>query len=49
MERIQKSGFVTTEELVEQFNVTPQTIRRDLNELAKKNTLRRHHGGAGID
>ncbi|PAU80470.1 DeoR/GlpR family transcriptional regulator [Halovibrio salipaludis] len=49
MELIRKNGFVTTEQLVEQFNVTPQTIRRDLNELAKKNTLRRHHGGAGID
>lgn len=49
MELIQKNGFVTTEQLVEQFNVTPQTIRRDLNALAKKSTLRRHHGGAGID
>ena len=49
MELIQKNGFATTEQLVEQFNVTPQTIRRDLNELAKKSTLRRHHGGAGID
>ena len=45
MDLIQKSGFVTTEQLVEKFGVTPQTIRRDLNELAGKNRLRRHHGG----
>ncbi|KAA1174917.1 DeoR/GlpR family transcriptional regulator [Marinobacter salinexigens] len=49
MEMIQRSGFVTTEQLVEQFRVTPQTIRRDLNELASQNKLTRHHGGAGID
>src|SRR5690554_3246130 len=49
IELIQQNGFVTTEQLVDQFKVTPQTIRRDLNELAKENKLRRHHGGAGID
>lgn len=49
MELIQQKGFVTTEQLVDQFRVTPQTIRRDLNELAGENRLRRHHGGAGID
>ncbi|MEA1081679.1 DeoR/GlpR family transcriptional regulator [Marinobacter qingdaonensis] len=49
MELIQQNGFVTTEQLVDHFKVTPQTIRRDLNELAGQNRLRRHHGGAGID
>lgn len=49
MDMIQRNGFVTTEQLVEQFRVTPQTIRRDLNELASQNKLTRHHGGAGID
>ncbi|MCK0105599.1 DeoR/GlpR family transcriptional regulator [Marinobacter sp. S0848L] len=49
LELIQENGFVTTDQLVEQFQVTPQTIRRDLNELAKHKKLRRHHGGAGID
>ena len=28
------------------FGVSPQTIRRDLNELAETNFIRRHHGGA---
>ena len=27
-----KQGYVSTEELVEQFAVSPQTIRRDLND-----------------
>jgi DeoR family glycerol-3-phosphate regulon repressor len=49
MELIQHSGFVTTEQLVDRFKVTPQTIRRDLNKLATHKKLRRHHGGAGID
>ncbi|QSP93548.1 DeoR/GlpR family transcriptional regulator [Marinobacter salinisoli] len=49
LELIQETGFATTDELVERFNVTPQTIRRDLNELAREKKLRRHHGGAGID
>ncbi|WP_166265711.1 DeoR/GlpR family transcriptional regulator [Marinobacter caseinilyticus] len=49
IELIQKNGFVTTEQLVEHFQVTPQTIRRDLNQLAKQSMVRRHHGGAGID
>jgi DeoR family transcriptional regulator, glycerol-3-phosphate regulon repressor len=49
LELIQKSGFVTIDELVDHFDVTPQTIRRDLNILARQNLLRRHHGGAGVD
>ncbi|MFL1404151.1 DeoR/GlpR family transcriptional regulator [Marinobacter sp. M1N3S26] len=49
LELIRQQGFVTTEQLVDHFQVTPQTIRRDLNELAGQNRVRRHHGGAGID
>jgi DeoR family glycerol-3-phosphate regulon repressor len=39
-------GHVNTDDLVEKFKVSPQTIRRDLNELADENKIRRHHGGA---
>lgn len=46
IELVQAQGFVSTEELVERFDVSPQTIRRDLNELAEANKLRRNHGGA---
>jgi DeoR family glycerol-3-phosphate regulon repressor len=31
------------------FVVTPQTIRRDINQLAEANLLRRYHGGAAYD
>jgi DeoR/GlpR family transcriptional regulator of sugar metabolism len=30
---IKKSGTVTTNELVEEFGITPRTIQRDLNVL----------------
>lgn len=43
---VELNGEVNTDELVELFNVSPQTIRRDLNELAEENKLRRTHGGA---
>lgn len=45
---IQQQGFVDTDALVEQFAVSPQTIRRDLNELANADLIRRHHGGATL-
>ncbi|QXO18453.1 MULTISPECIES: DeoR/GlpR family transcriptional regulator [Vibrio] len=48
VELVTKHGYVSTEELVERFNVSPQTIRRDLNELADENKIRRYHGGATI-
>ncbi|NQZ32099.1 MAG: DeoR family transcriptional regulator [Oceanospirillaceae bacterium] len=43
---INDSGFVSIDELVERFKVTPQTIRRDLNCMADEGKIRRHHGGA---
>ena len=42
------TGRVGVEELAERFNVTPQTIRRDLNELCDRNILTRTHGGAMV-
>jgi len=39
-------GEVQVEPLAETFNVTPQTIRRDLNQLRELNLLHRVHGGA---
>ncbi len=41
-------GRVTVEELATRFEVTPQTIRRDLNELCDLRVLSRTHGGAII-
>ncbi|MCP5409371.1 MAG: DeoR/GlpR transcriptional regulator [Chromatiaceae bacterium] len=39
-------GEVHVERLAETFNVTPQTIRRDLNQLRALGLLHRVHGGA---
>lgn len=41
-----REGKVTVESLVAHFGVTPQTIRRDLTELAEAGQLERVHGGA---
>ncbi|MCP4071620.1 MAG: DeoR/GlpR transcriptional regulator [Hyphomicrobiales bacterium] len=39
-------GRVDVESLATKFNVTPQTIRKDLNELCELEALNRVHGGA---
>ena len=44
---VKNQGFAATEQLVDQFNVTPQTIRRDINILCKHGLVQRFHGGAG--
>jgi DeoR family glycerol-3-phosphate regulon repressor len=41
-----KQGRVLVDRLAERFGVSPQTIRKDLNELCDKQLLRRMHGGA---
>lgn len=48
LEIAQENARVTVDELVEQFDVTPQTIRKDLNELCEAKLLNRVHGGAVI-
>ncbi|CAI2502299.1 DeoR/GlpR family transcriptional regulator [Serratia plymuthica] len=48
IELVRLQGYVSTEELVEHFDVSPQTIRRDLNDLADQNKIQRHHGGATL-
>lgn len=39
-------GRVNVEELAARFDVTPQTIRKDLNDLCDERVLTRIHGGA---
>lgn len=39
-------GKVNVEDLAERFSVTPQTIRKDLNDLCERGLLQRYHGGA---
>ena len=45
---VQQQGFVAIETLAQNFNVTPQTIRRDINTLCDQQLLTRYHGGAGL-
>ena len=40
------SGRVGVDDLALRFNVTPQTIRKDLNDLCERRLLQRVHGGA---
>ena len=46
IELVKLKGYASTEELVIELEVSPQTIRRDLNILAEQDLIRRHHGGA---
>ena len=39
-------GRVLVDDLAVHFNVTPQTIRKDLNDLCDQRLLTRIHGGA---
>ncbi|WP_347556649.1 DeoR/GlpR family DNA-binding transcription regulator [Robbsia sp. KACC 23696] len=48
LELLKRDGFVTVDELARVLGVTHQTIRRDVNQLATQNLLRRHHGGASL-
>jgi DeoR family glycerol-3-phosphate regulon repressor len=41
-------GRVSVDDLASRFEVSPQTIRKDLNELCDKRVLTRVHGGAVI-
>jgi len=48
VEIVRRQGFAAIDQLAATFNVTPQTIRRDINSLARAGRLRRFHGGAGL-
>ena len=43
---INSQGRVLVNELCKKFNVTPATIRKDLNQLEQAGLIRRVHGGA---
>lgn len=48
LEIVKQTGLVSVDELVTQFEVTPQTIRKDLNTLCDQHLLTRTHGGARL-
>ena len=49
LELVRERGYISIDELAQYFDVTPQTIRRDINLLADEGLLRRYHGGAAHD
>lgn len=47
VDMVREQGFTGINIMADQFHVTPQTIRRDINILARQGLVQRHHGGAG--
>jgi DeoR/GlpR family transcriptional regulator of sugar metabolism len=45
VDSLRSSGSVTVAEVEARFGVSPVTVRRDLDELARQGVLRRTHGG----
>lgn len=48
LELARSEGILLVDNLVDRFDVTPQTIRKDLNQLCEEGELLRTHGGARI-
>ncbi len=48
LELAKDNGFVSIETMAQDFSVTTQTIRRDINELCDAKFLNRFHGGASF-
>jgi DeoR family glycerol-3-phosphate regulon repressor len=45
---VQREGFVAVDQAASHFDVTQQTIRRDLGTLCDAGLLRRYHGGVSL-
>ena len=46
IELVREQHYMSVEQLAHALDVTPQTIRRDINILSEENVLSRYHGGA---
>jgi len=46
---IEKDGSINVNALAEYFNISKETIRKDLNDLEKQGMLKRTHGGALLE
>jgi DeoR/GlpR family transcriptional regulator of sugar metabolism len=46
LDLLRQRNFVSIQEVVEQFNVSEMTVRRDLRSLADEGLIQRTHGGA---
>lgn len=48
IELVRAQHYMSIDQLAKELEVTPQTIRRDINVLSEENVLRRYHGGATL-
>ena len=48
LDRVQRHGFATIEEMATELGVSGQTIRREIKRMEDLGILRRFHGGAGL-
>lgn len=48
LSHVQGQGYASIEDLSQEFDVTPQTIRRDMKNLCDLELLKRYHGGAAL-
>jgi DeoR family transcriptional regulator, glycerol-3-phosphate regulon repressor len=48
LDLVTRQGYASVEALSQRFGVTPQTVRRDINQLNDMSLVQRYHGGAGI-
>ncbi len=46
IDALQQAGYLSVNDLAERFDVTPSTIRRDLERLEQMDLVQRTHGGA---
>lgn len=45
---VREHSFMPIDKLAHELQVTPQTVRRDINQLCEEKVLRRYHGGAAL-
>ena len=48
VQMVRQHGFISIEAMAEHFDVSTQTIRRDVEQLSLENKVARYHGGAGL-
>ncbi|MET3132053.1 DeoR family glycerol-3-phosphate regulon repressor [Oxalobacteraceae bacterium GrIS 1.11] len=48
LEAVRQKVTISVEELAQQLDVTPQTVRRDVKQMEEAKLLARYHGGVGL-
>ena len=48
LEAVQRQVTISVEDLANELDVTPQTVRRDVKLMEEARLLARYHGGVGL-